>query len=65
MSKEEVEKLERQLGWIKEYPHCVYITLIRGISVLIAIYVTMTFVAFVFLKIIQEHSQNDLTRKIF
>ena len=65
MSREEVEKLERKLGWIKEFPHCVYITLIRGISVLIAIYVTMTFVVFVLLKIIQEYSQNDLTRKIF
>ena len=30
MSKEEVEKLERKLGWIKEFSHCVYITLIRG-----------------------------------
>ena len=27
---EETKKLERQLGWIKEFPHCVYITLIRG-----------------------------------
>lgn len=30
MSREEVEKLERKLGWIVEYPHCVFITLIRG-----------------------------------
>ena len=29
MSREEVEKLERKLGWIVEYPHCVFITLIR------------------------------------
>lgn len=65
MSREEVEKLERKLGWIKEYPHCVFITLIRGISVLTVIYVTMTFIACVLLKIIQEYSQNDLTRKIF
>ena len=27
---EETKKLERQLGWIKEFPHCVCITLIRG-----------------------------------
>ena len=33
-------------------------------SELIAIYVTMTFIAFVLLEIIQEHSQDDLTRKI-
>ena len=30
ISREEVEKLERKLGWIVEYPHCVFITLIRG-----------------------------------
>ena len=30
MSREEVEKLERKLGWIVEYPYCVFITLIRG-----------------------------------
>ena len=27
---EETKKLERKLGWIVEYPHCVFITLIRG-----------------------------------
>ena len=27
---EETKKLERKLGWIKEFPHCVYITLIQG-----------------------------------
>ena len=27
---EETKKLERKLGWIKEFPHCVFITLIRG-----------------------------------
>ena len=27
---EETKKLERKFGWIKEFPHCVYITLIRG-----------------------------------
>ena len=26
----ETKKLERRLGWNKEYPHCVFITLIRG-----------------------------------
>ena len=30
MSREEVEKLERRLGWNKEYLQCVFITLIRG-----------------------------------
>ena len=30
MSGEEVERLERRLGWNVEYPHCVYTTLIRG-----------------------------------
>ena len=29
MSREEVEKLERKLGWVKDYPHCVFITLIQ------------------------------------
>ena len=27
---EETKKLERRLGWNKEYSHCVFITLIRG-----------------------------------
>lgn len=30
MSREEVEKLERKLGYIVEYPYCVFIALIRG-----------------------------------
>ena len=65
MSREGVEELERKLGWIVEYSHCVFITLIRGDKRPNCNLCNKDFVAFVLLKIIQEYSQNDLTRKIF
>lgn len=65
MSREEVEKLERKLGYIVEYLYCVFIALIRGDKRPNCNLCNNDLVAFVLLKIIQEYSQNDLTRKIF